>query len=136
MVIRLLKSLDNTGLIVDLESVIHDSVDVFCETDGVLVLTYAGFGEKRFKVKGGRARICEYEIPQGPGKMKYIAEDGTVFTLGKLTKNNRFLSVQNPTDELVAKLVIGLERERERADKLEEKVRSLGKEFGINVLEV
>ncbi len=136
MKIKLLESLDNTGIITELESVVHDSVEVICDTDGTLILTYAGFGERCYKIKGGRTRLCEYDILQGPGKVKYVTDDGTVFMLGKLIKNNRFLSVQNPTDEIVLKLVMGLEREHEINCKLQERVRILEKEFGINVLEV
>ena len=44
--------------------------------------------------------------------------------------------MQNPVDDLVVKLALGLEEERRRNDRNTERIRALEKEFGINVLEV
>ena len=136
MVIKLLKSLGNTGVIVEVEKVIHDTVEVKCDENGALIISTAGMGERSFKIKGGKMRLYDWEIPQGPSKVKFVDTAGVCYTLGTLVKNNRFLSVQNPTDDLVVKLALGLEEERERNDKNAERIRALEKEFGINVLEV
>ena len=136
MTIKLLKSLGNAGVIVEVEKVIHDTVEVKCDEDGTLILTSSGIGERTFKVKSGKVRLYDWEIPQGPSKVRFVSADGINYTLGILSKNNRFLSVQNPVDDLVVKLALGLEKERERNDKYAERLRVLEKEFGINVLEV
>lgn len=136
MEVKLLKSLGNTGVIVELEKILRETVDINCDVDGVLTLSTVGLGERSFKVKGGKARVYDWEIPQGPSKVKFVDVSGDCYTLGTLIKNNRFLSVQNPVDDLVVKLALGLEEERRRNDRNTERIRALEKEFGINVLEV
>lgn len=136
MEVKLLKSLGNTGVIVELEKILRDTVEINCDVDGVLTLSTVGSGERSFKVKGGKARVYDWEIPQGPSKVKFVDVSGDCYTLGTLIKNNRFLSVQNPVDDLVVKLALGLEEERRRNDRNTERIRALEKEFGINVLEV
>lgn len=136
MNIKLLKGVENTGVILDLDKVIKDTVEVKCEEDGSLILYCAGSGEKKYPLRGGKARIWDWAISQGPNKVTFISAGGIKYNLGVLIRNNRFLSVQNPIDEITVKLALGLEKEKERADKLEKRLEALEKEFGINVLEV
>lgn len=134
--IRLLKGVENTGVILELDKVIKDKLEIRCETDGTLIFYCVGSGEKSYPIRGGRASIWDWAIAQGPNKVKFTDKDGTTYNLGVLTRNNRFLSIQNPIDEITVKLALGLEKEKERADKLEKRLGALEKEFGINVLEV
>lgn len=136
MRIELLESVENTGIILDVEKVIRDEVVVECAEDGVLMLSCVGFGDRAYPIKDGKTRILDYNIAQGPSKARFINADGKVYNLGVLVKNNRFLTVQNPIDEITVKLALGLEEEKRRADAFEKRLRALEKEFGINVLEV
>ena len=136
MKIQLLKSIDKIGIILDLEKIMRDAIEVRCEEDGTLILSCANMGERAFPIKNGNARIFDIYVAQGPNKVSFVDSKGVNYNLGVLYKNNRFLTVQNPLDEITVKLALGLEAEKVRADKLEKRFEALEKEFGINVLEV
>lgn len=130
MKLKLLDYLDHLGIVLECDKLIRDCVEIICDKPGVLTV-----GPKSYTVTDGKQKIFDHMIVEGPNKVTFTDGDGKIYFCGTIYRQNRFLSVSNPLDELTVKLAVALEEARAHTVRLEERLDRLEKEYGINLLD-
>lgn len=129
MKLELLKSLGSTGMLLDYKTFIPDTIEIDVPEDGVLLV-----GQRTYAVSDGKVRFPEWELLQGPSKVVFSSKDGTNYSCGTINRNNRFISVSNPTDNIVVKLALCCEAQNKRIEALEDEIRIYKEQFGISII--
>ena len=132
MKIRILRELGDVGVITDCKPTIS-SADIY-----VLIIGASGgtltVGERSYPVKpSGEVIFPEWELTLGEKKVTYTDGD-RIYDCGKLTKNGRFLKVENLTDKLIIDCAVSLAAQREEIKGLRDELDVLKKQYGINIV--
>lgn len=128
MKIVILNTLGSVGIITDLKSVISDAfifVNVDGADEGTLIIR-----DRAYAVKDGKTRIPEYEILAGKSAVMFQTKDKK-YTCGTITRNGRFLSLDNNSDKLIVACAMALEEQAKRYDELCELVKEINRQFRL-----
>ena len=133
MKIVLLKALGSVGVITELKTVLSDAyltVEVIGADEGTLIIRDRMLNDRAYSVKNGKARIPEYELLAG--KSAVVFQTSTEkYVCGAITRNGRFLSLDNNSDKLIVACATALEEQAKRYDELCELVKAIDRQFRL-----
>lgn len=129
MNIEILDRVGSFGVILEEKHVVGDRVVITTNLDGTVMI-----GQRNYKTQDKQISFPEWELMQGPNKVRFIAQDGTVYSCGTLHRSGRFISVANALDGIVTKLAVAYNDQGKELAELKEEIGNIKKKYGIDII--
>ena len=128
MKITLLKAIGNVGIVTELKPVISEAfltVYISGANEGTLTIR-----EHTYVVNNGKVEIPQHEILAGKSSIVFQTNNEQ-FACGTITRNGRFLSLDNEADKLIVACALALDAQAKQNKELGEQVKAIDRQFRL-----